>query len=97
MNSLGTLKAAEVVLIPFGMKEGHKKSLRVSALNGSYFTGMELLRNAQNAQAPYVKSELSIGIGIHRLGFEKGIPSYYIGGYYDRGGFLKEDPYQPLA
>jgi hypothetical protein len=81
---------ADIILIPFGAKGGHKKSVKVKALNGSYFTGLELLWNAHNVQAPYINVKLEIGTGLHRLGFEKGIPSYYIGGYYDSAGFLKE-------
>ena len=84
------LNIPEIFLVPFGLKGGLKKSVLIKALNGTDFSGVELLWHAQNAQSPYINGKSEIGIGLHRLGFEKGIPSFYIGGYYDNAGVLKE-------
>jgi len=83
------LNIPEIFLVPYGLKGEYKKSVLIKAMNGTNFSGIELLWHAQNAQAPYINGESETGIGIYRLGFETGIPSFYIGGYYDSAGFLK--------
>jgi hypothetical protein len=83
------VNCAELVLYPYGIKGAVKKGERVKALNGESFTIPELLWRANNIQSNFVK-EASRGIGLYRLGLEKGLQSYYIGEYVDWAGFLKE-------
>jgi len=66
---------------------GWKKDELIKADNGIYFTSSEVLWKASLLQKVNIKN--SIGVGIYRSGVKRGIPSYYIGGYYDRAGFLK--------
>jgi hypothetical protein len=89
IKNITGLNIAEILLVPYGLKGAHKKSILIKAANGTNFSGIELLWQAHNAQAPYISGEAERGIGLHRLGFEKGIPSFYIGGYYDGAGLLK--------
>ena len=86
-NTISDLNISELILVPFGLKGARKKSVCIKALNETYFTGLELLWHAHNIQAPYINVNIVAGVGLHRLGFEKGIPSYYIGGYNDNMGF----------
>jgi hypothetical protein len=82
------LDIPEIFLYPFGPKGGHKKGVRIGADNGRYFSGMELFFKAQKIQSEYIKSETP-GIGIFRTGIEKGLPSFYIGHYYDLAGCIQ--------
>jgi hypothetical protein len=90
ISPIDGLNIPSIILVPFGLKGAHKKSVMIKAANGKNFTATELLWYAHNAQAPYIGTSVEKGIGLHRLGFEKGIPSFYIGGYYDAAGFLKD-------
>ncbi len=67
----------ELILIPSGNKGGLKKGIYIKAENQKYFDSIELILKAKKIQEE-VNTEISDGIGIYRLGFEKGIPSYYI-------------------
>jgi hypothetical protein len=89
INTLEKLNIDKVILVPFGPKGGDKKGVIVQAANGRYFTGLELLWHAHNVQAVHINIEQEIGMGIYRSGFEKGLPTFYIGGFYDRAEFLK--------
>ena len=80
---LPSVEAAQLALVPQDAKSNNKKTVFVNAANGVAFGGAELLFHACNAQTPYMTWEDENGIGLHRLGFEKGIPSYYMGSYYD--------------
>ena len=82
------LPANQVVLIPYGNNGGLKKGTVVTAANGSFFEGSELLWKAKELQEA-VNDKVSTGIGLYRIGFEKGMPSYYIGQYIDNAGLLK--------
>jgi hypothetical protein len=84
-DKLPAVDAAQLALVPQDAKDNSKKTVVAHAANGSFFTGAELLFHAYNAQAPYMTWEDENGIGLHRLGFEKGMPSYYIGSYHDLG------------
>lgn len=84
------LNIPEIIIVPFGLNASHKKSVVIKAINGTCFSAIELLWNSQNAQAPYINKETTEGVGLHRLGFEKGLPSFYIGGYYDSAKVLKD-------
>lgn len=77
-----------IILIPYGIKKGFLKGLLTCADNNSFFNLAELIWKAKQIQEA-VNHSKSEGIGIYRLGTEKGIPSYYIGGYYDLAGILK--------
>ncbi|HYH15091.1 MAG TPA: hypothetical protein VD794_07725 [Flavisolibacter sp.] len=83
------LPANQVVLIPYGNNGGFKKGTVVTAVNESFFEGSELLWKAKELQEA-VNDKVSKGIGLYRIGFEKGMPSYYIGQYIDNAGLLKE-------
>lgn len=78
-----------IMLYPYGPKGGLKKSSKLRADNGRFFTEKELLWKAHNLQSIFV-NQIKDGVGIYRLGLEKGMASYYIGGFYDNAGFLKE-------
>ncbi len=77
-----------VVLVPFGSKGGLKGGvvLRASAV-GSGFTVGELLLAAKRIQEQ-VNPQTSNGVGLYRLGWQKRLPSYYIGEYSDRAGHV---------
>ena len=79
------LDTPEIVLYPYGAKGGDKKGQIVKASNGEAFGMTELLWQANNLQSEHVKSK-SNGIGLFRLGIEKGSQSYYIGEFHDRAG-----------
>ena len=83
------LQTNKIVLIPYGNKGGLKKGTIISADNSEYFECAELLWKAKTVQEA-VSNQLSNGIGLYRLGFEKGLPSYYIGEYVDSAGLLSE-------
>jgi hypothetical protein len=90
LASVCDLKIGKIIFVPYGPKGGLKKGVKVEAQNGMNFTCRELLWNAQNIEAPHNPPGEEKGVGIFRLGFEKGIPSYYIGGFIDTAGFLNE-------
>jgi hypothetical protein len=83
-TKLLVVDATQLALVPQDAKDNNKKSVIAQAVNGSSFTGAELLFHAYNAQAPYMTWEDENGIGLHRLGLEKKMPSYYLGSYYDQ-------------
>jgi len=78
----------KIVLIPFG-NNGLKKGTIVTADNQNYFECAELIWKAKELQES-VSNQTSKGIGLYRIGFEKGLPSYYIGEYFDKAGLLNE-------
>jgi hypothetical protein len=80
----------EMVLIPYGAKGGLKKGMVVKADNEKYFDCAELIWKAKELQES-INDNTSEGIGIYRLGFEKGLPSFYIGEYKDSAGLLTEN------
>lgn len=83
------LPTYRIVLIPFGNNGGLKKGTIVTADNSNYFECAELIWKAKELQEA-VNNRTSKGIGIYRIGFEKGLPSYYIGEYFDKAGLLNE-------
>jgi hypothetical protein len=82
------LHTDRVVLIPYGNKGGFKKGTMITAENGKFFEGDELIWKAKMLQEN-ANNQVSQGIGLFRMGFEKDVPSYYIGEYFDRAGLLK--------
>lgn len=84
-----SLSTSSVVLAPFGPKGSQKRGTLLKANNGRGFSGIELLWHAFALQAPFLTG-LSEGVGIYRLGFQQGAPSYYLWGFHDQAG-LTED------
>jgi len=84
------LQTDKIVLIPYGNKDGLKKGTVVTANNLSYFECSELIWKAKELQET-VNNQISKGIGLYRIGFEKGLPSYYIGDYIDKAGLLTDE------
>jgi hypothetical protein len=85
----GKIDTGEMVLIPYGPKGGLKKGTIVRADNGKYFECAEVIWKAKGLQEN-INDITSEGIGIYRIGFEKGLPSFYIGEYKDSAGLLTE-------
>ncbi|QHT71282.1 hypothetical protein GXP67_33825 [Rhodocytophaga rosea] len=83
------IDAEEIVLIPYGPKGGLKKGKIIKAENSKYFECAEVIWKAKNLQES-VNNHTSAGIGIYRIGFEKRLPSFYIGQYQDSAGLLTE-------
>lgn len=83
------IQTEKLVLLPYGTKGGLKRGRTVTADNSKYFEGPELIWKAKELQEA-VNYQISNGIGIYRIGFERGLPSYYIGEYIDSAGLLKE-------
>jgi hypothetical protein len=84
-----TLQTNKIILIPYGNKGGLKKGIEIIADNFEYFECSELIWKAKDVQES-VNNQISNGIGLYRIGFEKGLPSYYIGEYIDSAKLLKE-------
>jgi len=82
------VEAPAVVLAPSGKKGGGKTGVIVNAENSRCFDCLELLWKAKALQEG-VSDAVSKGIGLYRLGYEKGLPSYYIGEYRDAAGVME--------
>ncbi|WP_406081291.1 hypothetical protein [Micromonospora sp. NBC_00858] len=79
------LQTPEVYLCPFGPKGGSKAGVRVRADNGTSFTAEELIRKAATIQAPNVGDAVPVhGVGIYRLGLQRGVPAFYLWGVESR-------------
>ncbi|MGY6647409.1 hypothetical protein [Wenyingzhuangia sp. IMCC45574] len=84
------IDASKIWIYPFKCNNSFSCAKLIHADNQRSFSGVELLTKAyaiQNAVNP-IKTE---GIGIYRIGIQDGIPSYYIGEYYDIAGIMKEE------
>lgn len=79
------LNIDRVILIPYGPQGGFKKGVEIK--NEDNLSFFEIVKNAKDIQRS-INEEPSNGIGIYRNGFEKGIPSFYIGEYIDRAKIL---------
>jgi hypothetical protein len=84
------LNTSQVVLMPLRKNGNYMKPVKVESKDGRNLNYKEVLLTAINAQHDQSKAVYE-GVGLHRNGLEKGIPSYYIGGYVDAAGYLKED------
>ncbi len=82
------LAEPKILINAKGPTGGLKSGVMIEARNGMWFSEKELLWQAYNIQAKF-KNNIQEGVGIHRLGWEKKVASYYIGGYYDNAGFLR--------
>lgn len=88
--SFNGLQAEKIILVPSGPKGALKKGTIIEAKNGMGFTCVELLWNAQNIQANYSPHQITPGIGIYRLGYQKRLPTFCTGGFYDAAGVLED-------
>ena len=84
------LNISRVVLLPLRKNGNYLKPVKVESKGGGNLRYKEILLAAVEAQHEQSKAVYE-GVGLHRSGLEKGIPSYYIGGYVDLAGYLKED------
>lgn len=99
LNELGlnisneiVLPVSQITLQPYGPQGRAMKSTLVASLSVEGFSCIELLWLAHNIQAPHLRGKQEKGVGIFRSGHEKGVPAYYIGGFYDSAKFIsKED------
>lgn len=73
----------KIMLVPHGPKGGIKKSVLVEGKTN--LTVSEIVKTAIDIQKP-IEGQENNGIGFFRFGFEKGLPSYYIGNYIDKAG-----------
>lgn len=88
----GVLHIPAVYLEPFGPKGSSKPGTLITAQDGSAFTGGELLWRAWQLQAPHLRALGRVkGVGLHRSGTRRGIPSYYIWGSDSRLAVWKPD------
>ena len=76
----------KIVLVPFGTKGGLKKGVIIES--ESELIEFEIILKAKEIQES-VNDQKSDGIGLYRLGYEKGLPRYSIGEYFDRAGIMK--------
>lgn len=82
------LMVDKVILQPHGNKGGQGKSSILTASNSNSIGCIELLWNACQLRKA-INTQKSNGIGIHRTGFSKGLPSYYIDDYYDKANIME--------
>lgn len=79
------LHAPKIYLEPFSHKGTCKAGILIKAENGLGFSVDEILWHAARVQSPFLgDTKLTRGIGIHRQGLRKGLPSYYIWGAESR-------------
>lgn len=84
------INAAKIWLYPFKCDNSFSCAKLVEASNGKSFSAVELINKAyaiQNSANP----KATDGIGIYRIGIQNGVPSYYIGEFYDIAGIMKEE------
>lgn len=84
-----SMQSQEIIVLPYGQKGGLLKGEKLTADNQEFFTLDELVWKSKLVQEA-VNANPSSGIGLYRMGFEKGLPSYYIGEYVDRAGLFQE-------
>lgn len=81
------LDAPRIFLEPFGPQGGPKPSALVAAENAKTFNVEEVLWHAARLQFQHLRDEKIIqGVGIHRSGFQRALPSYYVWGAKSRMG-----------
>ena len=77
----------KIVLVPYGEKGGYKKGEIIASK--SELREFDIILKAKEIQES-ANDQISNGIGFYRLGYEKGLPRYSIGEYFDRAGIIKE-------
>lgn len=81
------LVAPKIYLSPFGAKSGPKPSVLITAENSIHFKIDEILWQAAKLQCALLhEDKVTAGVGIHRLGIQLSLPSYYIWGVKCRMG-----------
>ncbi|HRH38952.1 MAG TPA: hypothetical protein PK760_11430 [Flavobacteriales bacterium] len=83
----GALDLNAAILIPYGPKDAPKRGVVVNSINGVLTVGRLLLEAKRIQEA--VNPQVSNGVGLYRLGWDKGLPSYCTGEYADRAGIMK--------
>ncbi|WMI68177.1 hypothetical protein [Mangrovimonas sp. YM274] len=78
--------ATKIILVPYCPKGGFKKGEILECK--SEFTEFEIILKAKEIQESS-NNQKSNGIGFYRLGYQKGLPTYAIGEYFDRAGIMK--------
>ena len=79
------LHSPAVYISPFGPRDSSKPAVLVHATNGQSFTAPELLIASKQIQDTHIRElPLTSGVGIHRLGIQKRLPSYYLWGAKSR-------------
>lgn len=78
-----------IIIYPYGPTGGLKKGVKLFADNNTYFSAAELILKSKEIQES-VNRNPSDGIGLYRIGAEKGLPSYYIGEYLDKSNLFKD-------
>ena len=79
------VNAPAVYIVPFGPKDGGKPAVLVKAENEKHFSETELLLRAHQIQRPFIgEQRLTAGVGLHRLGVQGNLPSYYLWGSRSR-------------
>lgn len=81
------IAAEAVVLVPYGPKGGLKGGVIVRA-DEDGLTVDALMLDAKRIQEA-TNGATSNGVGLYRLGWQKRLPSYYIGEYVDRAGHVR--------
>ncbi len=81
------LNTNSIVLVPFGKKGGYKKGEIIESK--SELTEFDIIIKAKEIQES-INDQKSNGIGFYRMGYEKGLPRYSIGEYFDRAGIMKK-------
>ncbi len=85
IESEQTLRAPAIYLAPFGPRDSSKPAVLVHAKDGLSFSETELLLAAKSIQDPYIREvPLTGGVGVHRSGIQKCLPSYYLWGAKSR-------------
>ena len=75
----------KIKLFPSGPEGGNKKS---ELIQGSpKLNVFEIIKIARDLCKVHNSQPVS-GIGFYRLGFQSGLPSYYIGGYVDKADIM---------
>jgi len=81
-----TLDTDKIILIPIGQKGAMKKGTLIESHNA--LTIIDIIKKAITIQTE-VNNQQTNGIGIYRLGYGKGLPTYYIGEFLDKAEILK--------
>jgi hypothetical protein len=77
----------KIVLVPYGPKGALQKGIVIESNNELNI--IEIIKQAMIIQSE-VNQQKSNGIGFYRLGYEKGLPRYSIGEFFDKAGIMKE-------
>lgn len=84
-NHAPLLESTSVYIEPFGPKDGAVPAVQVSSRLPTGFTEAELLLAAWAIQSLHVRAEVRTqGVGLHRSGLRKRVPSYYVWGAQSR-------------